>query len=168
MPYNRDTHSKSFGGPRDYYNCTGRFYIITHKPTKVDVTSVKTSKSITPVESHNLRDSWHSLPGVLSGKGRGSKSSRALGFEGGLQKYLPIKMFIFFNTNIVFVTIFLNMSPLFPFIVKRLIRDGFFEIPQPVGPASIKFLRAQTGSRCSVPYFTISGWFMGCVPPLCW
>ena len=57
MPYNRDTHSKSFGGPRDYYNCTGRFYIITHKPTKVDVTSVKTSKPITLFKSHNLRDS---------------------------------------------------------------------------------------------------------------
>ena len=44
MPYVKDAHSKEFGGPRDYYNCTERFYIITYKPTKADIKSVTGSK----------------------------------------------------------------------------------------------------------------------------
>lgn len=44
MPYIKDAHSKEFGGPRDYYNCTDRFYIITYKPTKADIKSVTGSK----------------------------------------------------------------------------------------------------------------------------
>ena len=44
MPYIKDVHAKEFGGPRDYYNCTERFYIITYKPTKSDIKSVTGSK----------------------------------------------------------------------------------------------------------------------------
>ncbi|XP_065070626.1 uncharacterized protein LOC135695463 [Rhopilema esculentum] len=39
-PYIKDTHSKEFGGPRDYYNCTKQFYIITHKPTQAEIRKV--------------------------------------------------------------------------------------------------------------------------------
>eukprot|EP00794_Sanderia_malayensis_P018157 gene18157-19969_t len=41
MPYLKDTHSKEYGGPRDYYNCTGRFYIITHKTSPLDISNMK-------------------------------------------------------------------------------------------------------------------------------
>lgn len=40
MPYIKNVHAKEFGGPRDYYNCTKRFYIITYRPTKSDILGV--------------------------------------------------------------------------------------------------------------------------------
>eukprot|EP00112_Aurelia_sp_Birch-Aquarium-sp1_P010938 Seg2311.4 transcript_id=Seg2311.4/GoldUCD/mRNA.D3Y31 product="hypothetical protein" protein_id=Seg2311.4/GoldUCD/D3Y31 len=40
MPYIRQAHAKEYGGPRDYYNCTNRFYIITFKPSPVDIQAV--------------------------------------------------------------------------------------------------------------------------------
>ena len=44
MPYIRHVHAKEYGGPRDYYNCTSRYYVITFKPSPVDIQAVTKSK----------------------------------------------------------------------------------------------------------------------------
>ena len=46
MPYIRPVHAKEYGGPRDYYNCTSGYYIITFKPSPVDIQAVTKSKFI--------------------------------------------------------------------------------------------------------------------------